>query len=196
MSRWAGAHRFLITPLQGFLERPLCGKIPGYTLLLQHITCISMIRYSCIRFDDLSPCELYEILALRQEVFIVEQNCPYLDADGRDQPAWHLMARNEAGQLVAYTRLLPEGVSYPGYVSIGRVVSSPAARGTGAGRQTMQKSIEMCRHLFGNQAIKIGAQSYLLRFYESLGFGSTGEEYLEDGIPHTKMVLHHPESIQ
>src|SRR5690606_11802377 len=106
----------------------------------------------------------------------VEQNCPYLDADGKDLASWHLMGRNEADRLICYTRLLPEGVSYAGYVSIGRVVSSPAARGTGAGRILMRRSIEMCRHLFGNQLIKIGAQSYLVKFYESFGFQSTGEE--------------------
>ena len=148
-----------------------------------------MLRFSCLPFDALTTRELYEIMALRQEVFVVEQNCPYLDADGKDLQSWHLMGRNAEGVLLAYTRLLPEGVSYPGYTSIGRVVSSPVARGTGAGKEIMQRSIAMCRHLFGPIPIKIGAQSYLLRFYESLGFISTGEEYLEDGIPHTKMVL-------
>ncbi len=146
------------------------------------------MTFSCLPFHDLSPAELYDIMALRQEVFVVEQNCPYLDADGKDPASWHLMGRNEQGQLLCYTRLLPEGVSYPGFTSIGRVVSSPAARGTRAGRVLMHRSIEMCRHLFGDLPIKIGAQTYLLRFYEGFGFESTGEEYLEDGIPHTKMV--------
>ncbi len=147
-----------------------------------------MLNFSCLPFDQLSPKELYNILALRQEVFVVEQNCPYLDCDGKDFHCWHLMGRNDAGQLVCYTRLLPEGVSYEGYTSIGRVVSSPLARGTGAGKILMQRSIEMCLHLFGPTPIKIGAQSYLLKFYEGFGFLSTGEEYLEDGIPHTKMI--------
>jgi ElaA protein len=150
------------------------------------------LRFSCLPFDALTLRELYEVMVLRQEVFIVEQNCPYLDADGKDLYSWHLLARDASNQLVAYTRLLPLGVSYPEYVSIGRVVSAPAARRTGAGREVMQRSIEMCRHLFGSESIKIGAQTYLLRFYESFGFRSTGEEYLEDGIPHTKMVLGHP----
>lgn len=148
-----------------------------------------MIRFSCLPFKDLTPGDLYEILALRQEVFIVEQNCPYLDCDGKDLPAWHLSGRDEQGRLLVYTRLLPAGVSYDGYVSIGRVVSSPAARGLGLGKILVEKSIEMTRHLFGNQPIKIGAQTYLLKFYEGFGFQSTGEEYLEDGIPHTKMVI-------
>jgi ElaA protein len=148
-----------------------------------------MISFSCIPFHQLSPQELYDILQLRQEVFVVEQNCPYLDCDDKDQASWHLMGRNTAGDLLCYTRLLPKGLAYADYTSIGRVASSQKARGTGAGKILMQKSIEMCFHLFGNQAIKIGAQSYLLRFYEGFGFRSTGEEYLEDGIPHTKMVL-------
>ena len=148
-----------------------------------------MLTFNCLPFDQLSTTELYAILALRQEVFIVEQNCPYLDCDGKDQASWHLQGRNADGQLVCYTRLLPRGVAYDDYPSIGRVVSSPVARGTGAGKELMTKSIEQCRHLFGNQAIKIGAQRYLLKFYETFGFRSTGEEYLEDGIPHTKMVL-------
>lgn len=148
-----------------------------------------MLNFTCQTFDQLALAELYEILALRQEVFIVEQNCPYLDCDGKDQASWHFQGRDATGKLVCYTRLLPAGVAYPDYPSIGRVVSSPAARGTGTGKILMAQSIEQCRALFGPRAIKIGAQSYLLQFYESFGFRSTGEEYLEDGIPHTKMML-------
>ncbi len=148
-----------------------------------------MLNFSCLPFHQLSPFELYEIMALRQEVFIVEQNCPYLDADGKDLASWHLTGRDTSGKLICYTRLLPEGVAYDDYVSIGRVVSAPSARGTGAGKILMQRSIEMCAHLFGNRPVKIGAQSYLVKFYEGFGFRSTGEEYLEDGIPHTKMIL-------
>lgn len=147
-----------------------------------------MLRFYCYPFDQLSPHELYDIMALRQAVFAVEQNCPYLDADGKDLQAWHLMGRDGEGKLLCYTRLLPEGLSYKGYVSIGRVVSAPAARGTGIGKILMQRSIDMCLLLFGPKPIKIGAQTYLLRFYEGFGFKSTGEEYLEDGIPHTKMI--------
>ncbi|MBK6930289.1 MAG: GNAT family N-acetyltransferase [Saprospirales bacterium] len=148
-----------------------------------------MLVYSCLPFAQLTVAELYEIMALRQEVFIVEQNCPYLDADGKDLFAWHVCGRDEGGKLLAYTRLLPAGISYAHYPSIGRVVSSPARRGAGAGKELLQRSIDLCRHLFGPAPIKIGAQTYLLRFYEGFGFRSTGEEYLEDGIPHTKMVL-------
>jgi ElaA protein len=150
---------------------------------------MDMISFTCLPFDTLSNTALYEILALRQEVFVVEQNCPYQDCDGKDLQSWHLMGRDQTGKLICYTRLLPKGIAYENYASIGRVVSSPAARGTGAGKILMEKSIELCRQLFGNEPIKIGAQSYLLKFYESFGFRSTGEEYLEDGIPHTKMIL-------
>jgi len=146
------------------------------------------MHFTCLPFNDLTPAELYEIMALRQEVFVVEQNCAYLDADGKDQQSWHLMCKNDTGKLVAYTRLLPKGLAYPEYPSIGRVVNSPSVRGTGIGRSLMHKSIALCIHLFGNESIKIGAQRYLLQFYESLGFQSTGEEYLEDGIPHVKMI--------
>ncbi len=148
-----------------------------------------MLTFACLSFDELSPHTLYEILALRQEVFVVEQNCPYQDCDGKDLQSWHLMGRDELGKLICYTRLLPGGLAYQGYASIGRVVSAPSARGTGSGKILMEKSIEACRQLFGNQPIKIGAQSYLLKFYEGFGFRSTGEEYMEDGIPHTKMIL-------
>jgi ElaA protein len=150
----------------------------------------AMIHFSCKFFHELTPLEVYEIMRIRSEVFVVEQNCVYLDADGKDPDCWHLMGRNEEGTLVCYTRLLPEGLAYPQYVSIGRVISSPLARGTGAGKLLMEESIRQCMALFGPTPIKIGAQSYLLRFYESFGFQSTGEEYLEDGIPHTKMIRH------
>jgi ElaA protein len=149
---------------------------------------IESLKHDCVHFNDLTTRQLYDIMALRQEVFIVEQNCPYQDADGKDLLSWHLMYY-DGGRLVAYTRLLPKGVSYPDYSSIGRVVNSPSVRGTGIGKVLMLRSIELCRSLFPDDRVKIGAQSYLLRFYESLGFESTGEEYLEDGIPHTKMIL-------
>ena len=159
------------------------------------------LRYECKSFAALTPAELYEAMALRQEVFVVEQNCPYLDADGKDPLGWHLFGRltdrvtkppgesgGSAGLLVAYVRILPAGVSYPEYPSIGRVVTAPSVRRNGYGRELMEVAIETLYGLFGPSPIKIGAQQYLRKFYESLGFHSTGEEYLEDGIPHVKMV--------
>lgn len=148
-----------------------------------------MIQYTCVPFNNLTVNELYEIMALRQKVFIIEQNCPYLDADGKDLNAMHLMGRDTEGELVAYTRLLPIGVSYPDYASIGRVVSSDKVRGKGMGKELMHESIRWMNKLFPNEPVKIGAQTYLLAFYTSLGFVSTGEDYLEDDIPHTVMIL-------
>lgn len=147
-----------------------------------------MLHFTCLPFAGLSVHALYEIMALRQEVFVVEQNCVYQDADGLDPQGWHLMVRNPAGGLVAYARLFPKGVSYPDYASIGRIVSAPGARGTGAGRALVKRAIEETYRLFGEQAIKIGAQEYLLFFYQSFGFQSVGEMYLEDGIPHIAMI--------
>ncbi len=146
------------------------------------------MRFKCLSFSQLSTQELYEVMALRQEVFIVEQDCPYLDADGKDQPAWHLMGFDDNQKLVAYTRLLDKGISYPKYPSIGRVVTSPAARGKGYGVSLMKESIKQIGTLFGKQDIKISAQVYLDQFYRSLGFEPVGEGYLEDNIPHIAMI--------
>lgn len=137
-------------------------------------------------FDKLTPFELYDILKLRSEVFVVEQNCIFLDMDDKDLHCHHLMIRN-ADTLVAYARLVPPGISYP-EMSIGRVVSSPAARRTGEGKKLMQAAIEACYNLFGQGPIKIGAQLYLKKFYEGFGFAVTGPVYLEDGIEHVEMV--------
>jgi ElaA protein len=139
-------------------------------------------------FKDLNIAELYEIGRLRQDVFVLEQNCPYVDFDGKDYYCWHLMGLDEHGNLQAYARIVPEGISYPKDISIGRVVNSQAVRGTGAGKTLMLESIAVCEILWGKKPIRISAQTYLLRFYESLGFVSTGKEYLEDDIPHTEML--------
>lgn len=144
------------------------------------------IQWSLKKFDELSSLELYKILQLRNEVFVVEQNCPYQDADNKDLKSYHFMGWQD-DKLVAYTRILPPGVSYT-EASIGRVVSSPSARGNGIGRELMTKSIEQVYHLFGKVPIKIGAQLYLQKFYTSLGFQQTSAVYLEDGIEHIEMV--------
>lgn len=147
-----------------------------------------LLTKTCRPFAELTAAELYELMRLRQMVFVVEQNCAYLDADGLDLHAYHLWLSDERGTMLASARLLPVGVPYQGYLSIGRVASHPEARGTGAGKQLMEWAINESLRLWGSVAIMIGAQSYLLRFYTSLGFVSTGKEYLEDGIPHTIMV--------
>jgi len=144
-----------------------------------------MVNWTIKRFDELTSDELYAILQLRNEVFIVEQNCVYNDIDGKDQPAWHLMA-NADDKLVAYTRILPPGVSYSD-PAIGRVVTSSSKRRSGLGKELMKRSIEACEKFFGKTSISLSAQVYLQSFYESLGFIVVGEEYLDDGIPHFKM---------
>jgi ElaA protein len=146
------------------------------------------MNWTLKKFEDLAVDELYALLRLRTEVFVVEQNCVFQDMDNKDQYCYHLMGWKE-NELVAYTRLVPEGISYPTYPSIGRVVTSPAARGGGIGRNLMKKSIEETRRLFGNGPIKIGAQLYLLAFYSSLGFVQTSDIYMEDGIEHIEMIL-------
>ena len=146
------------------------------------------ISWTCKPFADLTLPELYAVLRLRSEIFVVEQNCPYLDMDGLDEAAFHLLGRTETGELAAYTRLLPKGVSYPEYVSIGRVVVAQAQRRNGLGQALMQESIRRCERLFGQGPIKIGAQQYLERFYQELGFAQCGEGYDEDGIPHIPML--------
>jgi ElaA protein len=138
-------------------------------------------------FHALTNNQLYALLRLRSEVFVVEQHCVFLDMDGKDQQCYHLLGYRQH-QLVAYARLVPVGVAYQDYSSIGRVVSSPAVRGTGIGRLLMQQSIQALYQLWGLQPIKIGAQLYLKRFYESFGFVPCGPVYDEDGIDHIPML--------
>ncbi len=147
-----------------------------------------VLNWNLKKFEALTPYELYNIIWLRNEVFVVEQNCVYQDADYKDQKGWHLMGLNEKDQLMAYVRLLPPGVSYANEPSIGRVVTNPAGRGIGAGRELMQEAIRQCALLFREADIKIGAQYYLLNFYTSLGFEQTSAIYLEDGIEHIEMI--------
>ncbi len=139
------------------------------------------------KFEELTPFELYAILQLRNAIFVVEQNCVYQDLDNKDLKSYHLMGY-EKNLLVAYTRILPAGISYV-ESSIGRVVVLQAARKNGTGKKLMQKSIENLFSLFGKMPIKIGAQLYLQKFYESLGFQQTSNVYLEDGIEHIEMLL-------
>jgi ElaA protein len=138
-------------------------------------------------FSELLVDELYDLLSLRSLVFVLEQSCIFHDMDGKDRQSMHLMGY-EGNTLVAYTRLVPAGIAYA-EMSIGRVVTHPQYRRTGAGRELMQQSIICIRELWGNHPIRIGAQQYLKAFYESFGFVQEGEVYIEDGIPHMEMVL-------
>jgi ElaA protein len=144
------------------------------------------IDWSLKTFDALSAKEMYEILKLRSEVFVVEQNCVFLDMDDKDQFAHHLQGRIE-GNLAAVVRILPPGLAYD-EPSIGRVVSSPQFRRKGVGIALMNKAINETVALHGDCTIKIGAQLYLKKFYESFGFVQCSETYLEDDIPHIKMI--------
>ncbi|MEM9529242.1 MAG: GNAT family N-acetyltransferase, partial [Bacteroidota bacterium] len=114
--------------------------------------------------------------------------CPYQDLDGKDQAAIHLLGMNEEGKLAAYTRILAKGISYPGYASIGRVITAPFARGKGLGRPLMEESLRVLFEEYGPQAVKISAQAHLQAYYGSIGFKGAGKIYDEDGIPHRAMV--------
>ena len=143
--------------------------------------------WHCKHFSELTLTQLYNILQLRSEIFVVEQKCIFQDMDGLDQESHHFMAWNNE-QLVAYTRLLPPGLSY-NEQSIGRVVVEQSQRDTGLGKELMQKSIAKSYELFGKNPIKIGAQLYLSNFYGSFGFIKCSDIYDEDGIDHIKMLL-------
>ena len=145
------------------------------------------IEWICKHFNELTTKELYQLLQLRNEVFIVEQNCPFQDLDDKDFKCVHLMCYNDNKELMAYTRLVPAGISYT-EASIGRVVTAAKARKYGIGKILMSKSIIQIEQLFGEKSIKIGAQLYLKRFYESFQFVQSSEIYLEDGIEHIEMV--------
>lgn len=140
---------------------------------------------SCKNFHDLTPSELYDILRLRSEVFVVEQNCVFLDMDNKDQFCDHVMVYTD--KLVATSRLVPPGRIYD-QMSVGRIVSHPTARGSGAGRFLVAESIRLLEERYGKGPIKIGAQYYLKKFYESFGFRQTSDIYDEDGIDHIHMI--------
>ena len=134
-------------------------------------------------FDELTARELYAIMALRQRVFVVEQACAYLDADGADVASTHVWAERQGGAIAAYLRIVPAGVKFA-EVSIGRVITAPEARGTGLGRELMKRGIAAA----GGGPIRIGAQAHLEKFYGELGFARASDVYDEDGIPHIEMV--------
>jgi ElaA protein len=144
------------------------------------------IEWRFKKFDALSAMEIYDILSLRNRVFVVEQNCVYLDTDGMDPSAWHLAGyRDEI--LVSYARIIPPGIVYK-EASIGRVVTDPGHRKQGSGRLLMEKAMDILYKEFAVPCIKIGAQLYLEKFYSSLGFSKISSVYMEDGIPHIHML--------
>lgn len=144
-------------------------------------------------FNELSLEQLYDLLKLRIDVFVVEQTCYYPDLDGdkgkldRDKETLHLLGyQNDT--LVAYLRILASGQSYDDYISIGRVAIAEQARGTGLGHELMQEALHLCQQYFAKQNIKISAQEHLINFYQQHGFNQVSEMYLEDDIPHVAMV--------
>lgn len=137
-------------------------------------------------FDQLSNRELYQIMQLRSEVFVVEQDCAYQDLDGRDEKALHIFGVKE-GNIVAYTRVFGPG-DYFENVSIGRVVVNKKQRKFGFGKVIMEASLKEVQKKFPEATIELSAQTYLIKFYEDLGFKTQGEGYLEDGIPHIRMT--------
>lgn len=141
-------------------------------------------------YPELTTNEFHDIIELRLRAFVVEQNCSYLDLDGKDKKCYHVICRDGFGKVVATARILPPGLSYP-EVAIGRVVIDESIRGNGIGHELMNKSMAFSNEEFGNASIRISAQKHLENYYSKHGFISTGKEYLEDDIPHVEM-LHTP----
>jgi len=141
-------------------------------------------------YEALTKAQLYTAMVLRQQVFVVEQDCPYLDADNLDPQSWHLLAYSGPQQgafLQAYCRVVMPGLNYP-ELSIGRVVSAKEVRGTGMGRALMGQAIERIESQWGPQPIRISAQLYLSDFYQGFGFTVQSASYMEDGIAHVEML--------
>ncbi|WP_420571189.1 GNAT family N-acetyltransferase [Kordia sp.] len=146
-----------------------------------------MLTIQVKSFDAFSIDELYDVLQLRSEVFVVEQDCVYQDIDGKDRKALHVIGHDGNGKVVAYTRIFNAG-DYFDKASIGRVVVSSTARAFGYGHEIIKASIAAIQEHYETKAIKISAQTYLRKFYTSHGFNQIGEKYLEDGIPHIAMI--------
>ena len=139
------------------------------------------------RFAALSVDDIYDALALRSQVFVVEQNCVFLDADGADRASGHLLGRDDTGVLHGYLRIVDPGVKFA-ELSIGRVITSEASRGTGLGHRLIDEGINRCTVAWPGQPIRIGAQARLQSFYARHGFVREGRDYMEDGIPHCEML--------
>ena len=143
--------------------------------------------FKLMTFEELTSIELYKILQARTDIFVVEQNCAYPEVDGKDLLSYHLF-KEINGEIVAYLRILPPGVSYE-QASIGRVIVKKEYRGQKLAQQMLGKAIEFIIEEMKETKIKIQAQEYLLAFYSSFGFQPISESYLEDGIPHVDMLL-------
>jgi len=144
------------------------------------------MKWAIKRFNQLNVNEVYEILKMRNEVFVVEQQCIYQDCDGKDPNGYHLFAR-EDGDVAAYLRILDKGMTFD-EISIGRVIVAQSYRGKGIAKELMLRAIDFVENELGENVIRISAQEYLFDFYKSLGFEKISEAYLEDGIPHVEML--------
>lgn len=138
-------------------------------------------------FKDLTVDEYFELLHLRTAVFVVEQDCPYQEVDEKDRKSFHLYGKNENGEVIAVTRILPKGVSY-NEISVGRVALKKEYRGKGIADTLMLETFKFINSELGEQPIRISAQEYLLKYYSKHGFKQVGEGYLEDDIPHIEML--------
>ncbi len=145
-----------------------------------------MMNWSWLRFQELGVDNLYDALQLRCRVFVLEQG-PYLDPDGVDRQAWHLLGRDAAGALTGYLRIVDPGIKYD-EPSIGRVITAPEVRGTGGGRVLMAEGTAGCDRHWPGRAMRISAQAHLERFYNHFGFVRVGDNYIEDTIPHVEML--------
>lgn len=145
------------------------------------------ITWQTKHFNDLTVNEYWEILHLRIEIFVVEQDCPYQDVDEKDKVSYHIFGRDTLGKVIATSRILPQGVSYD-EISIGRVALKKEARGKGIADEMIIETFKFIENQFGINPIRISAQTYLLNFYGKHGFKQVGEGYLEDDIPHIEMV--------
>jgi ElaA protein len=147
---------------------------------------VASLQWQFVRFDALSVQQLYALLQLRTEVFVVEQNCVFQDMDGADDKAMHLLGMRQ-DKLVAYARCFDAGIKFK-EASIGRVITHASLRGTGAGHALMRQALEAMNTQWGVQPIRIGAQARLEKFYEQHGFNAASAPYIEDGIPHIEML--------
>tara|TARA_B100001287_G_scaffold188125_1_gene158850 strand:+ start:226 stop:690 length:465 start_codon:yes stop_codon:yes gene_type:complete len=145
------------------------------------------IEKNVAHYSQLNIDHFHDIIALRIKIFVIEQDCPYQDLDGKDKVGYHLFYTNNKDEVVAATRILPQNISYA-EVSIGRVVVDKDYRGLGLGDLIMKESMNFVQAEFGQVNIRLSAQKHLENYYGKHGFASTGKEYLEDGIPHVEML--------
>ncbi|MFT5860239.1 MAG: ElaA protein [Flavobacteriaceae bacterium] len=145
------------------------------------------LNWQVKHFGDLTLNEFHDIIAIRIEAFVIEQNCTYQDLDGKDKKCYHVICRDGKGAIVSTARIAPPGLIYD-EIAIGRIVLTEALRGKGIGHELMKECIDFCKLEFGNTSIRISAQTHLEKYYGHHNFIPTGKQYLEDGIPHSEML--------